>query len=126
MSSFVSTKSQKKTSKKGAKKKLKEEDVNSSSQQQSSQQQEKSKKKKGKISAEEEGGIVKVKTSEINDATRVRNRKLVEEVVHNTSPAMNHEFMANSLRKFGAEVSKKASYSTVVSILILAWLNMIY
>ena len=60
---------------------------------------------------------MKVKTSKINDATRVWNRKLVEEVMHNTSPAMNHEFMANLLRKFGAEVAKKASlvqYSLVV------------
>ena len=101
MSSFVSAKSQRKASSSEKKLKLKEVDVNSSSQQTSKQQHEEPQKKKGR------GGIVKVKTSEINEAIRVRNRRSMEDAVQNIGPAMNHNFLADSLRKFGAEVAKK-------------------
>ncbi|KAL7455815.1 hypothetical protein ACHAWC_007336 [Mediolabrus comicus] len=48
-----------------------------------------------------------VKTSEINAATLVRNKKLVEEAIHDLSPAMSKDFLAHSLRQFGAGASKK-------------------
>jgi hypothetical protein len=73
------------------------------------------KKKKGcKSSSSAAGGeetavFTKVKSSDITEATLAKNRKLIEAVVDNISPAMNHVFLAESLRNSGAEVSKMAS-----------------
>jgi len=95
MSSFVSTKTQTKI----PKKKPQESDVNTS--------QQPSRKKKGDASSKNGVGITKVK--EINDVTRARNHKLATDVIYNVCPAMNHEFLAGALRRFGAEVHEKAS-----------------
>ena len=94
--------------------KLKNVDANSSSQPIVNTADDK--KKKGcKSSSSVAGGgeetavFTKVKSSDITEATVAKNRKLIEAVVDNISPAMNHVFLAESLRNSGAEVSKMAS-----------------
>jgi hypothetical protein len=93
--------------------KLKNIDANTSSQ--SIEETKVEKTKNGKSSSSVAGGgegmavFTKVKSSEINGSTLAKNRKLIEAVVDNTTPAMNYEFVAELLRKAGAEVFKEAS-----------------
>jgi len=104
MSSFVNSKpSKKKATTKKSKKKLKEATNSQSSEQPSPE------KKKKSSSAKSGGEMVlsKVKTSDIPDSIRLKNRKLVEDTINNISPAMSSEFLAESLRKFGAEAMRK-------------------
>ena len=54
-----------------------------------------------------EAVFTKVKSSDINDVTLAKNRRLIEAVLDNISPAINHEFLAEALRRAGAEASKK-------------------
>ena len=72
----------------------------------------KKKKKGGKFSSSSAGAgeavFTKVKSSDINEATLAKNRRLIEAVLDNITPAMNHEFLAEALRRAGAEASKKA------------------
>jgi len=65
--------------------------------------------KKSKKSSSSETTITKVKSSDINDTTLAKNKKLMKDLLNSNqmSPAMAHEFLANSLRKFGAEMAKK-------------------
>ena len=114
MSSFVSSKPKKKkaeTSKDKKKKGKKLKEATNSSQELSGGPAEK-KKKSGKASStdkEEGNSITKVKSSDINDTTRLKNRKLFEYAVNNMSPAMSSNFLIESLRHWGAEAMKKAS-----------------
>ena len=90
------------------KKKLKNIDANKSSQSSDKPAAETKKKKGGKSSAlAGEAVFTKVKSSDINDVTLAKNRRLIEAVLDNISPAMNHEFLAEALRRAGAEASKK-------------------
>jgi hypothetical protein len=90
------------------KKKLKNKDANKSSQSSDMPAAETKTKKGGKSSAPAgEAVFTKVKSNDINDATLAKNRRLIEAVLDNFSPAINHEFLADSLRKAGAEASKK-------------------
>jgi hypothetical protein len=90
------------------KKKLKNNDDNKSSQSSDMPAAETKTKKGGKSSAPAGDAVfTKVKSSDINDATLAKNRRLIESVLDNFSPAINHEFLADSLRKAGAEASKK-------------------
>ncbi|KAL3799646.1 hypothetical protein ACHAW5_004517 [Stephanodiscus triporus] len=88
--------------------KLKNIDANTSSQ--SIEETKVEKKKNGGKSSSSVAGrgegmavFTKVKSSEINETTLAKNRKLIEAVVDNTTPAMNYEFVAELLRKAGAE-----------------------
>ena len=90
------------------KKKLKNIDANKSSQSSDKPAAETKKKKGGKSSTlAGEAVFTKVKSSDINDVTLAKNRRLIEAVLDNISPAMNHEFLAEALRRAGAEASKK-------------------
>ena len=86
-------------------------DINSSSSQQTSEQQRGEPKKKKGV-----GKIVKVDSSEINKANLAKNRRLVDDLVLAMGPAMTHECLANSLRKFGAEVANTVSFGAVLSL----------
>ena len=114
MSSFVNAKpnakkkaATKKEGKTKGKKKLKE-STNTSSQTSEVLQSTQEEKKKSAKSSTARGDvtITKVKEKDIKDATRFRNKKLIEDTVNNISPAMSSDFLAETLRKFGAEVMK--------------------
>ena len=107
MSSFISQKS-KKTSSKKSKKKLKQVDGNSQDESKESKKTTE-KAKKG----EEVEAYTTVKSSDINSATLVRNKKLVEEAVHDLSPSMNKEFLTRSLRRFGTNAAKKGEVDEI-------------
>ena len=103
MSSFVVKPKKEASSSKNKetkKKVLKDVNVNSSSQ--SSEQP--AATKTGKTLS-----LTKLKSSDINHATLAKNRKFIENVLGNTCPANNQDFLAGSLRKFGVEKSMKVS-----------------
>lgn len=98
MSSFVSQKSKKPSTKS---KKLKQVDGNSQD------EPKESKKSTGKAKKGEEiAAYTTVESSDINSATLARNKRLVEEALHDLSPSMDKEFLTRSLRKFGANTAK--------------------
>jgi len=104
MSSFVNSKpSKKKATTKKSKKKLKEATNSQSSEQPSPEK----KKKSSSVKSGGEMVLSKVKTSDIPDSIRLKNRMLVEDTINNISPAMSSEYLAESLRKFGAEAMRK-------------------
>lgn len=111
MSSFVAkpVKAASESSSKGKKKKaLKDVNANSSS---LPSEQQAAETKSGK-SAE----LTKIKSNDIKHATLVKNRRFIENALGNTCPAINQDFLAESLRKFGAGMSKTVSCCVIVVI----------
>ncbi len=102
MSSFVPKPTRSASaSKSTGKKKIALKNINPNSSSQSSERHT-AETKSGK-SAE----FAKLNSSDISQATLAKNRKFIENILGNTCPATNQDFLAESLRKFGSEVSKK-------------------
>ena len=50
------------------------------------------------------------KKKDTNHSILAKNRKLIENILVNTCPATNQDFLAEALRKFGAETAKKVRF----------------
>ena len=64
-----------------------------------------------RLTAETKSGksveFAKLRPSDTSQVAIAKNRKSIENILGNTCPATNHDFLAESLRKFGSEMSKK-------------------
>ena len=57
-----------------------------------------------------------LKKKDINHSILAKNRKLIENILVNTCPAINQDFLAEALRKFGAETAKKVRFCLFIDL----------